>query len=376
MKHVAWVLLGSLGAVGCASSAVNLEPSKVPSDQGALFGHIEVENQGKDITGSCYVALSDEGQRQKANLSLDRTGWLFTAVPRGSTYLSTVMCVVGGLVKYQAAFNTRKLKFDVPGAGTIAYFGHLSIDLRSEGSGVAAATIFFGGLGNALAASGEGEDGRMKLRDGFAEAKREYQHRYGRQALLTPTLALAAVPALASAPVLASTPASIARPKLRAAPPIEAVGFELGKGIAAAETRCTAAGFVWKTLEDARASCSGSVRDLRVPVTVTLTARDGLLAEVAADASADGAPWSVLVARFDQLSSGLVARHGAHFGRKTEALQDCTESTKACFTAGRTRTRMTWHWADEQVTSLTLTGAQGAQPPSLWLRYGRGDPHP
>ena len=194
------VLLGSLGTVGCASSATNLKPGSGPTGQGALFGRIEVQNQGEDVTGSCYVGLSDAAEHQKANLSLDKSGWLFTSVNRGPTYVSDLLCTLGDLIRYNASFHTRKLHFDVHGDGTIVYFGHVRVELKSEGSGVVAATLLGGGLGNALASAGEGENGAVQVHDGFDEAKREYRRRYGQQALLAPTLLLAAQPANATPP--------------------------------------------------------------------------------------------------------------------------------------------------------------------------------
>jgi len=364
-----WALLGSLGLLGCVSSGTNLKPGNVPKDRGALFGRIEVENQGKDVTGACYVALSDEAEHQKANLSLDRSGWLFTTVTRGETYLSTVMCTVGGFVKYNATFHSRALYFDVPGDGTIAYFGHVRINLRSEGSGVVGASLLGGGLGNGLASSGEGDDAQMQLRDGFAEAVLEYRRRYGQPALLVPALALAAEPTPAALPP-ASTAAPRTDPKSSDLTS-DAAGFTLGGGIAEAETRCKAAQLVWQALDPDRATCSGTPLDLGLPMSVTLTARDGLLNEVAADANADGATWNVAVSRFNKLSADLVSRCGKHFNRKTEAIDDCSEDIKSCFIAGHTRTRMNWRGSNDQETSLTLSGASNGKMPSLWLRYGK-----
>jgi len=195
-----------LACAGCASSAANLQPSKVPAGHGALFGHIAVENQGKDVTSHCYVGLTNSANEQHTYLSLDQSGWLFSSVPRGQTYVSNFLCTLGGLIKYNAAFHTRRLSLNVPGNGAIAYFGHVRIDLNSGGSGAVAGTLLGGGIGAALTTSREGDQATLELRDGFDEAKREYVHRYGQQAVLTPSSALAMPPT--TGPVLAESPGS------------------------------------------------------------------------------------------------------------------------------------------------------------------------
>src|SRR4051812_1324051 len=86
----------ALGSSGCISPATNLVPGAVPEGQGAMFGKIEVLNEGDTVTGSCYLLLSDEQSRGKVGLSLDDTGWVFTAVRTGPTYIGT-LCTVGGL---------------------------------------------------------------------------------------------------------------------------------------------------------------------------------------------------------------------------------------------------------------------------------------
>ena len=188
-------LLTSLGPLGCVSSATNLKPTKIPSSDGALFGRIEVQNDGEPVTGSCYLGLTDSKEHQKANLSLDKSGWVFTSVKRGPTYLSDVLCTLGGLIKYNATFHSRKLLFSVDGRGTIAYFGHAKIDMNSAGSDVAGATILLGAVGNAIASANEGAGATVEVQDELQEATLEYLRRYGQPASLTPTLALAGGPA-------------------------------------------------------------------------------------------------------------------------------------------------------------------------------------
>jgi hypothetical protein len=193
-------LLTALGALGCVSSATDLKPANVPSSEGALFGSIEVQNDGKPVTGSCYLGLTDSRGHQKANLSLDKSGWVFTSVKRGPTYLSDVLCTLGGFIKYNATFHSRELLFDVEGQGTIAYFGHAKIEMNSAGSDVVAATIVLGALGNALASADEGARATVEVRDELRDATLEYLRRYGRAALLKPMLALAAAPGRGATP--------------------------------------------------------------------------------------------------------------------------------------------------------------------------------
>ncbi|MEN9578798.1 MAG: hypothetical protein RJA70_1807 [Pseudomonadota bacterium] len=76
-------MLTALGPLGCVRSATNLKPMKVPNSEGALFGRIEVESNGEPVTRSCYLSLTDSKEHQKAYLSLDKSGWVFTSVERG-----------------------------------------------------------------------------------------------------------------------------------------------------------------------------------------------------------------------------------------------------------------------------------------------------
>ncbi len=75
------------------------------------------------------------------------------------------------------------------------------------------------------------------------------------------------------------------------APPGIAAGFSLGKGVAAAEARCTEAHLKWSRLDDDHFSCSGTPAGISVPATVTLGACAGTICEVVVNASADGAGW-------------------------------------------------------------------------------------
>jgi len=191
----------ALWSSACATSATNLRPGELAKNQGAVFGHIEVVNQGEEVTSRCYVLLTDEGDHRKAYLSLDKTGWVFTAVDPGTTHLRKFICTLGDLIKYNAIHDTRDLKFYVPGGDKIVYFGHVKVDLNSEGSNVVGATVLFGAIGNALASQGEGENAQVEVVDHFDEAKLDYQGRYGKEAeALKPTVSIAGKAANAGAP--------------------------------------------------------------------------------------------------------------------------------------------------------------------------------
>jgi len=195
MKHsIAWyaAVICALGSSACASSASNLRLGDIPRDQGALFGNVEVVNEGENVTGSCYVTFTDGGDVVKGNLSLDETGWVFTAVAPGPTYLNQVRCLLGGFIKYNATYDARDLSLEVPGGDKIAYFGHVRVDLNSKGSGIVAATMLGGALGNLAASAGEGENAGAVVANRFDQAKREYESRYGKlAATLEPAVSIA-----------------------------------------------------------------------------------------------------------------------------------------------------------------------------------------
>jgi len=350
-----------LGSIACASPAANLRPREINREQGAVFGHIKVVNKGQEVTQDCYVELTDEVQRRKAYMSLDDTGWVFTAVNRGPTCLSRVICTLGGFARYNAEYSGRDLRFNVPGDGKIAYFGNVWVDLRSDredsaaGAALLGAMGLVGGIASALISSNEVDNPQAGVVNLFDEAVGVYGNRYGEQArALEPVISLAGKPM-----------ASPSRP-----PPASAAGFALGKDVAAAEARCTGAGFRWHELDDGRFSCSGAPTDLGVPATVELTACAEAVCKVEVNASADGAAWSALVERFMKLSKLLEGSHGDQQKRETHSLDDCADGVQRCFNAGRVRTSATWSWSDKQRVSLMLDGGPQGGAPSLSLVYG------
>jgi hypothetical protein len=156
--------LAIFGFCGCAAST-NLVPAEIPRGHGAIFGRLEINNNGHPVSERCYVAFSDPDLDIKAYLSLDESGWVFSTTESGPTLLSSVQCTLGeGVAKYPSGFSIRSIRFDVPRSGRIAYFGHLRIDLEQAGTGTAEGTPFERGL---------------QVEDQLDAAVREYHRRYG-----------------------------------------------------------------------------------------------------------------------------------------------------------------------------------------------------
>ena len=175
----------------CATTAASLSPEHVAAGEGAFFGQVEVETDGENVTSDCYVDFTDSAGERKLYVSLDETGWVFGAVKSGETYLSTVVCTLGGLIKHNATFNPKNLMFLVKDGQTLAYFGHVGIDLHDDGS-AAVLGVVAGPIAGALAGSDTGSE-TYHVQDRFQSAMSEYQHRYGgRAALLKPFTSLAA----------------------------------------------------------------------------------------------------------------------------------------------------------------------------------------
>jgi hypothetical protein len=114
---------------GCGVSSINLNPEIVPPNQEAIIGHVRIFKGKKEVTSSsCIIVFTDTNNTAKSQLQLDKSGWVFTTLPVGQTYLSFMSCAVwNGLV-----YGTRELHFDVPGGNRTLYFGHIEFHLPDK----------------------------------------------------------------------------------------------------------------------------------------------------------------------------------------------------------------------------------------------------
>ncbi|WP_437521411.1 hypothetical protein WME79_28995 [Sorangium sp. So ce726] len=398
-------MLCALCATACASSASNLRPGALDKGQGAIFGRVLVANRGKDITSDCeiYIGGDDSAQGAQAGqgsgsngssggrgyssanpyaspgdtsssrvVSLDETGWIFTAVRVGQVYLKQVSCSLGGVAK-TPVYIAKDLGFSVHGGDEIAYFGDIVIESDHEDrSGAVAAGVLLGGaiggLIAGIAVTSEQKPAEVEVANRFDEALREYQTRYGREGgALRPYFSLAG---MGSFGVEDSRPS----PPPGADPPAAAAGFTLGEDIGAAQGRCSGAGFEWQDLGEGRFSCSGAPADVGAPATVKVTACTGTVCEIAVNASSDSAAWSTLAQRFNRLSRIFDATYGSPSQRRLEPLGDCTDGIKACFDAGRARRRVIWYWPGGRIVALSLDGGAPGDAPRLRVVYGTATP--
>jgi hypothetical protein len=369
----AGALLAALGASGCAEVPV-LHPGAIPGGTGAVFGHVQVVGPDGEVTKSCIVEFMNQGFERVALVKLDETGWIFTSLPTGPTYLSWVSCPaafrVGGM------HATRELSFDVEGGKALTYFGHVWVGVTSRAMdagdfapglagqlggpsgapglvGASAATIMDGAAARPGLLSGS------NAKDLFPEAVREYQRRYGADAaVLTPQADVAHKPI---AYALGSAPASLA-------------GFELGQPVRQAEAVCKRASLSWAKLPDDGYACGGAPVPVFAPARVRLTACGDKVCALAVDGSADGAAWKALLTRYVILTKQLEQAHGDKHERDSDPLPDCTDGLKSCFAAGRARTSATWRWPQRRVVSVALDGGPPGGAPSLVLTYAAGAP--
>jgi len=388
-----------VGASGCAPTPAASAASDVISDTGALttvfeplapsgsegavFGRLEVFNDGSPVKSGCTARFAGESGSEKAALELDETGWVFTTLRRGLTYLS-VTCTIGVSTP---SYQSRTHAFEVLGQKKIAYFGHLKIDMHTnpyvkaedpDGSREVAAGLVRGGttmlLGGTLGgilgqmatlAAMQGTAGQQgsssataDVFDRFTDAKFAYETRYGRGAS-----ALQPVAVIAGQPINASkfAPATIA-------------GFALGDDIAKAEKVCTGAGHTWQRLDAKKYlkySCSGPGATLDVPVAVEVEACQDVVCRITLNGNPEGASWETVVPRFVKLAKPLIQVSGKPHDRAVQPLKDCKTKMEIekCFAAGRARLSLTWGWADGRSAWLTLDGRAAGQPPTLSLVY-------
>jgi hypothetical protein len=391
-RRRACLALAALGTSGCALPAVNLSPREVSADEAAIFGRIEVVNDGERVTERCKVVFTDEDKRDKTpRMKLDESGWVFATVRPGPTYLSSVLCGIPNTQYYSGDYLTRRLAFQAPGHGRAAYFGHVRIDVHAIA--VDRGAMFLAGMARGLTPGseyfppqsaagvtqsvpekarpekrrddraweaslrGDGDYG-SEVQNRFGEAVDEYRRLYGGDAqALKPEIS-----------IVGESPGAVGV-LAEAAYPTAALGFALGQAPEAAEARCTGAGLAWQKVDGGGFSCGGAVVDLGVPVTLKLTACAGMICEVVADAGADGAAWSTLLKRFGKLTGRLAREHGAKHQRETRALAGCTLGTKDCASAGRVLKSETWRWPDKQRVSVELDGGPPDGAPSLRVLY-------
>ena len=206
-ERLAWIAFAA-ALSGCATSAGALRPGSVSNDEGALFGHIAVTNLGQDVTKRCYVELTDEREQRLRYISLDKTGWIFASVKPGTAYLSFVTCTVTDSTTFNVQYKTRELSFEVPGAGRIAYFGHVQVEFSQEGENIFAAALA-PPLVSALKDNERAPAPYLEIFDRSDEAVREYYRRYGQSAAsLKPERSLLplTLPVKPAAPAVAAKP--------------------------------------------------------------------------------------------------------------------------------------------------------------------------
>jgi hypothetical protein len=354
------------------------EPLAPSSLEGALFGRIEVFNDGAPVKSGCTVRLTGDGGSEKAAVSLDEDGWVFTTVTRGLTHVSDVTCAIGVATP---SYRSRAHAFVVIGQNKIVYFGHLRIDMHtnpyvkpepSERAEVGAETaqvarLLVGGiLGELIAgaivqgtADKSAPSGTADVFDRFDDAKLVYEARDMRgESALRPVARIAGEPINAA----------------KLAPPSVA-GFTLGDDVAKAEKLCTGAGHTWQKLEAKKNypkySCSGPAAGVGAPVTVEIGVCGKSVCKIALDGNPESGAWETVVPRFVELAKPLIQVSGKPHDRSVQPLKDCkTEmEVEKCFGRGRARVSLAWSWNDGRSASVTLDGGTVGKAPTLSLVY-------
>lgn len=95
-----------------------------------MAGNVKVFDGGRDVTRKCQIVFSDDINYPKANVSLDASGWVFTHVAAGRTFLSYVEC---DLAMARRRYYTRALGFDVDAPDLATYFGHVEVEIDPTG---------------------------------------------------------------------------------------------------------------------------------------------------------------------------------------------------------------------------------------------------
>jgi len=168
---------------------VLVSPAKLPNDRGIAAGRVRVFKGESEVTSACYLSF-DDGAELKASYSIDKTGWVFAALPRKKMYLYFVSCAVwNGL-----SFGTRQIHFEVPGDGSAAYFGDIEFhlannDLKTTFEVIGDAPAVGGLVGAAAAGTGaalrSGENWVL-INDKSAQTAKAYEARFHEKARFKP----------------------------------------------------------------------------------------------------------------------------------------------------------------------------------------------
>jgi hypothetical protein len=115
----------------CALSACNpivFHPESIPERKGAVFGRFSITLDNEPRTSCKVLFVTPSGAT--SDVRVDATGWVFDSLWKGPNALSYVECAMGRGKLYAPLGN--QLQFQVPGDGTIAYFGHVHIELNAR----------------------------------------------------------------------------------------------------------------------------------------------------------------------------------------------------------------------------------------------------
>lgn len=131
--------------------------------------------------------FTDSQNDRKIYTNLDTTGWVFASAKPNDTYLSRVICTVGGFIKENVTYDSRELKFTIPANGQIGYFGNVTFKFDYEPS-LKPTMLMGGAIAGAAAGMGVQPQMSVTIENKFQDATKEYLSRYAdTSAKLKPT---------------------------------------------------------------------------------------------------------------------------------------------------------------------------------------------
>lgn len=367
-------------------------PTNIPSGQAAVFGRVNVTNQGAPVNYACALHFKDvaarpnnhspdlsanAGDASDTRVPLDATGWVFDTLRVGATYRVSIACELG-TAQYLVSYSPKPFVFRPLGGNTISYFGdfvvELHVDMQLNGIhrvAVDESEKAFGLIGGALAqvivSSGKGDDAEYTLYDLFSDARLVYDARYAQRAsALNPVSVLdkrfvTGVTAFQSSSKGAldghgkTGPASAAPPEPDAITPIPGSlgGLAFGKTLEELEAACVVAGHSFSARSTEEASCSGAPGgDLQeVVLTVWLEGNRSVRIDVSASTAMG---WQQRIEQHTQLTQRFRQFYGNLYSRKTKRLDGCERRLADCLRQGQAQTTIRWRWSDGRTVSLTL----------------------
>lgn len=385
------VALGSLLAL-TSCQPVAFTPTKIPNGFAAVFGRVNVTNQGVPVNYACALHFkdiaarpnnhspdlsADAGDDSDKRVPLDATGWVFDTLRVAATYRVSVSCELG-TAEYFVSYSPEPFTFRPFGGNTISYFGEFAIELHVDMQldGIHRVTVqettksvglIGGAVAQVLVSIGKGDDAEYTLYDLYSDARLVYEIRYAQRArALNPVSVLdkrfitgksafqsSAKRDLDGLGNTGTASEASAEPVAITPMPWSLGGLAFGKTLEELQAACVVAGHSFSASSTERARCSGAPSGELEDVVLTAWLAGNRSVQIDVSAPTEMG-WQQRVDQHAKLTKKFRQFYGELYSRKTKRLDGCKGKLADCLRQGQAQTTVLWRWRDGRTVSLTL----------------------